>query len=193
MNYTQMTISQVEQEKSSSVWVINTSSKDHSGKGIINLTIVEGNGSPSVVRIPVTDIPVDLTLQATKSALMMSPNFRRIVASRIVALVSDDEAIKLLDNDQARAEQRRLLNIDEVHRIQDDQFSPQVASIVAESSGKIGGIAMNIAHTTDGDEETVLVQLRNNISLMSKDELQYIVNNSVFHKVKAFAAEHIVG
>lgn len=192
MDYKALTVSQVEQSQSTSVWAMNTSASKGTGKGIINLTITEGNGRSTVVRIPVTFIPVDLTTQATKSALTMSPDFRRLVASRIITLISDADAEKMLDNDKARAEQSRLLNIESLHEVDEQQQTAEVRSMMAEASGNIGGLALNIAHTTDGDEEAVVANLRNNAEALTKDELKYIVDNSQMHKVKVLAADLLV-
>lgn len=184
-----LSISQCEQSNESSVWVLNTSGSNGTSKGIINVTITEGNGRATVVRIPQTAIPVDLTTQATKSALMMSPDFRRIAAARIVRLISDADAMKMLDNDEARAEQRRLLNVDLQHEVQNDQLPREVQAMQAEAQGNIGGFALNIAHTAEGDEEAICANLRNNADSLSAEELQYIVNTSELHKVKMTAAE----
>ena len=189
-----LTISQAEHDtKSSSVWALNSSGSGRP-KGIVNITITEGNGRAQIVKVPVTIIPVDLTTQATKSALLMSPDFRRLVAGRVLSLISEEDAMKLLDSDQARAEQRRLLDIDASHENDIQPDAPQAAqSLMAEASGDIGGFAMNLAHTTQGDEDAVVAQLRNNAEALSKAELQYIVNNSTFAKVKGLAAELAVG
>lgn len=183
------TISQCERADTSSVWVLNTSGRAGASKGIINVTITEGNGRASVVRIPVTKIPVDLTTQATKTALMMSPDFRRIVAAGIVMVITEESALKLLDNDEAREEQRRLLNVEQQHEIQNSDLPSEVQSMNAESAGSISGFALNLAHATEGDEEAMCANLRNNSDSLSKEELQYIVNNSVLHKIKMLAAE----
>lgn len=187
-----LTISQVEQAQSSSVWALNSSGSRGESKGIINIGITEGNGRSAVVRIPVTFIPVDLTTQATKNALTMSPDFRRIVASGLVKLISEEDAMALLDNEESRREQRRLLNIDSQHEVQAEQYSPAVKAILAQKDGNISGLAMNIAHTTEGDEDTVVSNLRNNMESLNEGDLKYIVDNSIFAKVKTMAAERIV-
>lgn len=188
-----ITIGQAEQAKSSSVWALNTSGERGTSKGIINLTITEGNGVRAVLRVPVTFIPIDLSSFATKSAILTNPDFRRLVTAGIVTLVSDAEAEAATNNDRARAELRRILNIDQQHVVQDEQTSNEVKSLMSEAEGAIGGFAMNIAHTTDGDEDAIVSNLRNNAENLSKEELQYIVNNSQFHKVKGLAAELVVG
>ena len=62
-----------------------------------------------------------------------------------------------------------------------------------EEINKIGGFAMNIAHTgVDANEDNVVSQLELQIGSLSTDELRYIVSNSVLPKVKAAAASAIV-
>lgn len=192
MNIKGITVSQAEQANTSSVWVLNTSGERGKSKGIINITIIEGNGRSNVVRIPVTHIPIDLTTQATKSAILMSPDFRRLVQASIIKLISEDDALKMLDAPGAKEEQRRLLDIDRQHEIQGEQQSTELQSALAEQAGEISGLAMHIAHTTEGDEEAVAANLRNNADSLSQKELKYIVDNSSMHKVKATAAQFIV-
>jgi hypothetical protein len=191
MNYKAITISQAEQSQTSSVWAMNTSGTQGSAKGIINITITEGNGRASVVRIPVTFIPIDLTTQATKSAILMSPDFRRLVAGRMVTLLSEEDALKMLDNEKAQEEMRRLLNVEHAHEVQDSQMPTEAQSVMAQADGAISGLALNIAHS-EGDEEAMMANLRNNRESLTQEELKYIVNNSMSPKVKAMAAEYIV-
>ena len=187
-----LTVSQAEQSNESNVWVLNTSGGGGAAKGIVNLTIVEGNGRASVLRVPVTFIPIDLTTQATKNAVLSNPDFRRLIAAKVISIISDEEAQAMLSSDKAKEENRRLLNIEHAHDVQDSHLTPEVRSIKDEAAGNVGGLAMNIAHTSDGDEDAIVANLRNNAENLSQEELRYIVNNSQFHKVKALAAECIV-
>lgn len=187
---TYITIAQAEASKSSSVWAINGSGGTGVPKGVLNITVTEGNGRPQVVKLPVTSIPMDITTQATRLALLTNPDFRRLVARGLVRLVSEETAMHLLDNDLARAEQRRLLEQDYAHTEDVLPSAPQeVKSIMDEAAGSICAFAMNLAHTTDGDEDNLVASLRNNADTLSKLEFQYIVNNSTFAKVKGAAAE----
>lgn len=190
-----ITISQAERSESSSVWALNGTIGSGRPQGVVNITITEGNGRAQVVKMPVTRIPVDLTTQATKSALLMSPDFRRLVSAQIIMLISEEDAIKMLDNDDARAEQRRLLDIEATHDASDllPSAPQEVKSAMDQAEGKISGFALNLAHTTEGDEEAIVASLRNNAQALTKVDLQYIVNNSTFPKVKGLAAELAVG
>lgn len=190
-----MTIAQAEQAKGSSVWAMNGSGGRGQQKGIINITITEGNGQRNVVRLPVTFIPVDLTTQATKNAILSSPDFRRLVQRGFVKLVSEEDAAKMLDSDEARKEQQRVLELDSAELEEIQTNAPEdVKAMLAESSGQIGGYAMNLAHTEvgQGDEDQMVSNLRNNADSLSRDELQYIANNSKFPRVKTLAADLIV-
>lgn len=97
----------------------------------------------------------------------------------------------MLDSVAARQEQRRLLDVDTAHEMQESSMPSDAQAVMAQASGGIGGLAMNIAHS-DGDEDAMLTNLRNNSDTLSQAELQYIVNNSKFHKIKALAAEYVV-
>lgn len=189
-----ISVNEVEQAKSSSVWALNVSGGRGVSKGILNISVTEGNGRQTVIRVPVTDIPIDLTTQATKRALVESPDFRRLVSSgTYLKLIRDEDAASLLSTERAQEEYRRLLSLEQVSddAIQADAPT-EVQSMMMEDAGNIGGFAMNIAHTADGNEDDVVTNLRINAENLTTAELQYIVNTSTFPKVKALAAELIV-
>lgn len=187
---TPISVAQAEQSKSSSVWVLNTSNSGGRQKGLLHITITEGNGRASVITIPSTRIPVDLTTQATKNALLTSPDFRRCIAARVLTLITEEDAVHLLDNPDAKAEQARLMNIDTAAEHETD--IPELRALKEAESGQIGAFALNLAHTDDGDEDAIVANLKNNADGLSKIELQYIVNTSKFAKVKGAAAELVL-
>lgn len=188
-----ITISQAEKEESSSLWALNTSHLVVKDRGIVNISIAEGNGNSTVVRLPVTRIPIDLSTQATKSAIIQSPNFRRMITRGIVQLVSSESAESYMLDPVAAKEGRRvasqLAGFEEIEPGAATTAPIDLQNMVAESSGEIGGFALNLAHITEGDEESVLASLENNADTLSKSDFQYIVNNSKFARVKARAAE----
>jgi hypothetical protein len=193
INRQPLTIAQAEKDKESSLWVLNNSGGNGKQKGVINITIPEGNGQVNTIKMPVTSIPIDLTTQATKSSILSNPQFRRIVQGGMLKLVSGDHAAELLSSPEAQEEQRRLFSLgyDELPAVQHD--APEaVKDMLAENAGDIGGFAMNLAHNNDGNEDDLLVSLRNQLDTLNPGELKYIVNNSVHPKVKAEAAKHLV-
>lgn len=196
-----LTIGESERAESTSVWAINVSDQLQKQKGRVLITVTEGNGSAITVVLPVTWIPIDMTTQATKSAILMSPNFRKMVSQGYVVMISEETATELLNTDKARKEQRRIFS--EVHGAQDiESEGATTGSAPTEidyqnarslEQNKISGFAMNIAHTgADANEDNVVSQLELQISSLSTEELRYIVSNSVLPKVKAAAASAIV-
>lgn len=173
--------------------MLNNSGGAGRQKGVINITIPEGSGQVHTLRIPVTFIPIDVTTQATKNAVLSNPQFRRLVQGGMVQIASENHAADLLQAPAAQEEQRRLFSLgyEEAEAIQPD--APEaVKDLINESAGNVGGYAMNLAHNNDGNEDELVSSLRSNAGGLSTDELKYIVNNSVHAKVKTEAARHIV-
>ena len=183
-----LTVADLEASRSSSVWVLNNSNP----KGNINMTMSDGQGQQIVVAVPVTWIPIDLTTQATKNAVLTSPVFRRMVATGMLKLVPDDQAMMTMDGADAQKEAARIYS--RAQEILVDEVSmPQEAKLaVVEGDGSISGFAMNLANTRDLEEDQVLTTLRNNESSLSQADLRYIAENSQYPRVKARAAEQLV-
>ena len=188
-----MTIAQAEKEASSSLWALNNSGGGGKQKGIINIVVRESSGQVNTIRIPVTNIPVDLTTQATKLAILSNPQFRRLIQGNMVQLVSMEDADRLLSTPAAQEEQKRLFSLgyDDLPDIQPDAPT-DVQDALNAAGGNIGGYALNLAHNNDGNEDELVANLRINADTLSVDELKYIVNNSVFAKVKTEAAKYII-
>lgn len=182
-----MTIGELENSKTSSVWVKNTSNP----KGNVNMTMNDGQGQQLVIQVPVTWITVDLTTQATKSAILSSPAFRRMLAQGMIQLVSEEDALTLMQSADAQKEAQRIYNRAQDLNV-DAAYMPQEAQKAqTESDGSISGFAMNIASSNDMDEDQVMTTLRNNESNLTEADLQYIAQNSSFARVKTFAAERL--
>ena len=156
------------------------------------MTMSDGQGQQIVVAVPVTWIPIDLTTQATKNAVLTSPVFRRMVATGMLKLVPDDQAMMTMDGADAQKEAARIYS--RAQEILVDEVSmPQEAKLaVVEGDGSISGFAMNLANTRDLEEDQVLTTLRNNESSLSQADLRYIAENSQYPRVKARAAEQLV-
>lgn len=182
-----MTVGELENSKTSSVWVKNSSNP----KGNVNLTMNDGQGQQLVVQVPVTWIAVDLTTQATKSAILSSPAFRRMLAQGLIQLVAEEDALAMMAGADAQKEAQRIYNRAQDLNV-DAQHMPQEAQKAqTESDGSISGFAMNIAASNDMDEDQVMQTLRNNESNLTEEDLKYIAQNSSFARVKTFAAERL--
>lgn len=153
----------------------------------------DGQGNKAVVTVPVTWIPVDMSTQATKSALLASPNFRRMISMGMLILVSEKIAQATMQTSAAQKEALRIYS-----RVQDminslDSLPQAAQKEIAESSGDVSGMAMQLAMGGDLDEDQVMTTLQGNISAMTEVDLRYLAENSKFARVKEFCAESLAG
>lgn len=153
----------------------------------------DGQGQQIVVQVPVTWIPTDLTTQATKNAIISSPTFRRMLSMGFVKLVSEEQALMTMENADAQKEASRIYNRAQELMTDDAMMPKEAQQAVVESDGSVSGFALNLAGAKDMDEDQVLTTLRNNESSMSAADFRYITENSQFPRVKARAAEMLVG
>ncbi len=186
-----LTLGQLEKSESSSVWVLNNTEP----KGNVNITMNDGQGASLVVTVPVTWIPIDLTTQATKTALINSPHFRRMLSINALLLVGDDQAEITMAAANAQKEAGRVYSrvLDLAGAIDVNTMPAAAAKASTESSGNISGMAMQLAMATDLDEDQVMTTLQGNASSMSDQDMQYLAENSRFPRVKEYAAAHLAG
>lgn len=184
-----ISINELEKSKSNSVWVLNASARPGVQPGIISITVREGNGSSASVNIPVTKVPVDLSTMATKQALVQNPNFRKAVASKLITIISDEDAqVRIKNNPDYEREYARIYQLnDEVINVY-ESASSDVKAMLEADSGNVTPFALNIAMVTENEEE-VLLNIRNNSESLTVHDLKYIASTSTLPRVKALAAE----
>lgn len=156
------------------------------------MTMSDGQGNNIVVQVPVTWIAIDLTTQATKQALCTSPTFRQMLARKLLQLITEDQAMEIMNSSDAQKEADRLYSRSQ-EMSTESPFMPQEAQRAkSEGDGSVSGFAMNIAMAKDLDEDQVMTTLRNNESALSQDDWGYIAQNSQYPRVKSHAAGKLV-
>lgn len=191
MNY--LSVSDLEAQGKSSIWVINNTEVLGIAKGTINFTVFgAANGRATAVQIPVTNIPVDATTQATFASIVESPDFRRLVVQQMLLVVSETDARKLLSTPDAQKEQARVYSVLK----NAVPFSPSApadaVAMAGESDDGINPVALMVANSTDDDAKSTDDQIRNmemNKSILTAADLKYIAAKSANAKVKQKAAE----
>lgn len=182
-----LTLADLEVSKSSSVWVRNNSNP----KGNINMTMSDGMGNNIVVTVPVTWIPLDLTTQASKTGIISSPTFRRMLSMGLLTLVSEAEATEVMSDAKAQKEAQRVYS--HAREASLDAYAPAEAKVAtAESDGSVSGFAMQLSVASDLDEDQVMTMLRGNESTLTKADFKYIAETSAFGRVKLYCAERAV-
>ena len=179
-----ITLKQLEQEKdSTALWVVNRTNP----RGDLNITMPDGLGGNTIIVIPVTWIPMDLTTQATRDSLVKSPIVRRLVTKGAIGIIDEDQAELIMEAEDAKEEADRVYSVE--RSIASDPLlkSPEIEKIEDEQSGKISGFAMNIVGI-ELEEDKVLSMIRNQGDVLTKEDFEYIATNSVMGKVKEYCA-----
>jgi hypothetical protein len=103
-----ISISQAQEMKASSLWVVNTSEQvNDSGKGDVVFTVPVGDQLVSIL-VQKTWLPRNLANQAPRKAILEGVNFLRAVQIGAIKLITEEYATKLLDSEDADAEEQEL-------------------------------------------------------------------------------------
>lgn len=187
-DYNYVTLKSIEADKSSSsLWVVNKTLP----RGVVNISMPDGLGGTTVMEIPITWIPVDLTTQATKENLLKSPVFRRLVTSGSIGLIDEEQAEQIMDNGDARKEATRIYSAITTGAdlgAGSGSANAEVTKLTEEESGNISGFALNIVGM-DLEEDQILTMVRGQEGALSTEDYKYIASNSTLIRVKEFCAE----
>jgi hypothetical protein len=178
----------------SMLYVMNSSNP----RGNINMTIDGANGTRQTITIPITDIPVDLSIQAVKRFILESPEFRRTFARGFLKIVSSEDAENLFANDdKARQRQAKLYNTIDMAASTDleiVQASGDSSVINKIPATQLDPFIVNLViRSNQGEEEAdaLIQELGARADLLSLNDLQYVVANSQNSELKEQAAEYI--
>lgn len=185
-----LSISEAEALEESSLWVYNRTPQVHKVMGRIALTVTLGNGRASEVVILPTRIPQDLTTQATKKAILESPEFRKLFSRGIIEIVTSASVAKEISTKEYQAEYNRANRITTAATDNSQNNEEESAGILQEQ--ELNPHAVNIAAMAATEEDVAYSMLMNNLDTYSVEDLQYVVNNSRCAKVKTAAAAEVL-
>ncbi len=79
---------------------------ENNGKRTMLLLPVDEN---TIIKVPATSLPIDLTEQVDKQELINAPYFRKCLSEKYLIIVDDDQAFKILATPEAKKEKEKLL------------------------------------------------------------------------------------
>ena len=178
-----LTVSALEKLDCGSVWVLNKTNP----RGALSMVISGGMGERTTVTVPSTYVPIDLSTQSTKQALVSAPEFRRMtVPNGRLVIISEEDALTLLAEPGAQAEAARAHRLEYVPEI---DASGAVAAASAEAgASEVSGFALNLVMSEDS-VETCMAALRNQADTLNKADFDYIALNHKQSDVKTLAAK----
>jgi len=147
--------------------------------GDVNFPITGKDGKDQLITVPKTFIPVCITDFAPASMYIDSPDFRRIVASGLLTIMSKEEANKELNTTEGRLELERLRK--ELFSGIDFSSKENKKITALEAVTQLGQPDLvnirikDIMMRNDIDTDQKLVLLRAEETVLTKDDLDFII------------------
>ena len=190
MDYTPLTLNQIDDLEGSSLFVINTlnSATNADGGGKFCFTVFIGNKNETIV-LENTWIPVDLSIQAKKSAILDNSDWRRAVTSGKIHCLRPEEALAILSTPEAQAEFQTVYKTSAVQKaISIGEKSPgvQVVTQSATISPKIMSLVAKL-HNEEISSVEAITLLRGSKNI-SDDDLRYLLANCTDVGVKKYVS-----
>jgi hypothetical protein len=200
--YKTPTIDDLTSEDRGPIYVVNTSAKVNQTGADVFVTVYVGNQSAAtILSIPLSWKPFNLTEQAPRQAILGSQHFLRSVSSGVLTLISKEEAQDILATPQAIKETERLSqlrskveaairnpNADEFKlTIEGQEEAEGKKHTVSASFFDEGSVSTSfkawVAKNNQLDVEDAINAARIR-SEFSADEMQYIMDNTVHPRIR---------
>lgn len=191
-----LTVAQAEARKEESrLYVLN---RTDNPVGNINITVVGDDGQKTTVVVFATFIPMDMSNYISKTALLRAPEFRKLVANKVIVLVDPDEAVALIESSpRAQREQKRILSTngfefdgDDTHVEVDLNSREKVKANAPEENVKPFVLAI-IDRENSEDAGDLLVELDSRSGQLTMDDVNYLMANTKQPTIKTWAADMI--
>ena len=193
------TIAQLTKSDSESIFALNTSIQVSKHKRSTNVSF-EINYNNQIRSILVQDswIPQDLTNQAPKSIILESPDFRAAINKGLIELVSDADALKILETEDAQIEAQRLKNKYN-NATKDLDAAPVmprdiISQVEADDHPNVSSMIKDLCTRDDVDAVEVYSRLKTSENTLNKEEWAYLNKNlggnARTDKVNAILAKH---
>lgn len=153
-----------------SIYVLNhVDINNRRPSGQVLLTVARENGHTSIITIPETWIPIDISAQAPINMILESTDFTRLVHSKILRVISEEAAEQILKMKEAQEEAARIA------------FLPTVEEAMAEAEAtanvqsNVTGRVLNIVENPDMTIPQKITALRAIEKIFTDDDVAYLL------------------
>lgn len=199
-----LTLSQLENEKSNTVYLQNITTSHEKGQVIFNVPNSRGDGAVPV-RVPDTWIPYPVTEHCTKNQLISSTDFRKSINARRLVIIDSKDAEKILESKAAQKELDRIykeeenirnnvMDLDQLHvEITDttggmrDAINEITGEKTLEELVKPSVLQLVADLEEMGDEDGAISTLRNIEKLTTKDYRYIYKQCKKYKEISAYA------
>lgn len=196
-----MTLDELNENPTGPIYVTNTSMANGKNGADIFITIYVGNQSvAAVLNVPLTWLPISLTEQAPRAAILGSQHFLRALSSGVLKITSKEEADAILITPRAAKELERIRqikssvqaairnpNADEFKLTIDGEDPKQEKVSVSTSFFDEGAVNasfrawVNKTNTQEVDEAINSAQIRGDFTV---EELQFFSENTRHQRIR---------
>lgn len=196
VKFKQITIREAEQEQDSRLFVLNRTNPVAN----INMNITSENGERTVITIPISPCPVDMSNFIEKKSVLISPTFRKLVAGLHVALINTEQAAEFVENDPRGIRETAKIfkaNNDGAEYI--NQTEEVETTFIGDNgetlSEKVGAGSSNmfiegvVLRSKSEEAQDLISELETRIDSLSVADIDYLINHSPAAAIKEWAAE----
>ena len=177
------TIGQLMKSDSEDVYVLNNTIKTskHKRPTHVAFEVFWGNQARSVSVLD-SWIPQNLAMQAPKSVIVESPSFRQALSRGHIVLVEPKEADKILGDPDAKIEEQRLTNKQNMSQQELGDIQPIMPrDIAAEKDAdehpNVSPMIKDLCGRDDNDPVAIYARLKSTEGTLNKDEYKYLDRN----------------
>lgn len=173
------TYTQNYKDPSDAIYVMNRSKENAD----IVLTAVGDNGRSLAITIPFTFAPLDLTVLATRQGLLVSHEFRRLLASGYLSIVDNKSAEEALKNPRVRKELDRILNVNQLVNSEEEAGTITLGSNTIQPSEDLANVnplvmqILEMSSDEEMDDDSVETRFFQNRASLTDEDLEYIRAN----------------
>jgi hypothetical protein len=199
-----MTVMQAMADSSPHLFVMNRVSEDKKFEpGNINLNVKGDDGGMTVIVIPATFIPVDMSLFISKNNLLTNQAFRRLDAANKISIIHPEDAASAIENEpRAQKELNRILNINNEHGGYSRGDNEEFIEMKATKSGsgdtnlaplaEINRFAIGIVQRSSTEDVADLIaDIESRAHTLEIHDLEYIAQNVEDATLKQFIVEYV--
>ena len=203
--YRAPTIDELNSESSGPVYVVNSSSKVNSTGADVFITVYVGSqAAATILSVPLSWKPFNLTEQAPRQAVLGSQHFLRAISSGVLTLISKEEAQEILATPSAIKETERLSQLRSrveaaIRNPNADEFKLTIDGKDADGNeeGKKHSVSASFFdegsvstsfkawvtknNSLDVEEAINAARIRSEFSV---EEMQYIMDNSTHSRIR---------
>lgn len=169
-------------------------------RGRIAFSVMGDMNTPVTVVVPNTFIPIDLTVYATRSSLMVSSQLRQLLSANNLVIIDNQDALEMMESSRYQAEYKRVfdaeysagevsINLNETNTGPKHSIDDEIKTETTPSLRPLVSDIIERSNEQDADSVAITNSLLVNWDSLTEDEVQAIIGATTNSEVKDFCLE----